>query len=342
MGASYHSNGYELAGSARISVPDLSPRDRSMSIFLQDEVAVVPDKLRLTFGAKLENNELSNRDLDVMPTVRLLWQIKKDAALWAAVTRAIRTPSYADLGAHAIDIVPAVPPGAAGNPFPVPLRVSATGTPGFGSEEITAHEMGVRGRLTPTVSYDVALYDMSYDKLRATQPADVVCNPSGTSVFANPLCLLTSDSATTELLFVNGAQGNVRGAELAADWDARDNWRIRASYAVTRESLSAPAPLGAAATVTPRNQLNLRSEWSLRPDVRLALWLRHVGSIESMSIDDYWQANLQVNWRPKDHWQLSFGAKNLLGTRLEFISEFNDVVPTQIERRYYIAAQWRF
>ena len=49
-------------------------------------------------------------------------------------------------------------------------------TPGFESETLLSYELGVRGRLTSNLGYDVALYRMQYDKLRAIVPIGVACS----------------------------------------------------------------------------------------------------------------------------------------------------------------------
>jgi iron complex outermembrane receptor protein len=341
-GASYRSNSYEIGTSARFSVPDTTPSDRSISVFAQDEFAVVPEKLRLTWGTKLEHNDLSDRSLDVMPTVRLLWQPTGDTAIWAAVTRALRTPSYGDRAARVLDISPVTPPGAPNNPFPLPMHVSATGTAGFVSESVVSREVGFRGRLSAKASYDIALYQSSYDDVRANLPVDVVCNPSGVSALTNPQCLFTSTGVTTEVLFVNAAAGDAKGLELAVDWDVSDNWRVRTSYSYTDEQLTAPAPIIVAPRYTPKNQASVRSEWSINSALRLASWLRYVDEIEPLSIESYWQAYFQLEWEPNDHWRLATGGRNLLGSQLEFVSELSDMVPVEAERLYYVTAQWRF
>jgi iron complex outermembrane receptor protein len=344
FGAEYRANSFEVASSEQIQMPFATASYGSISAFVQDQLALVPDKLKLTLGAKIEHNELSNRDYDVMPTARLLWQIDPETSFWAAVTRAVRTPSYADLGARVVDVDPVVPPGMSPNPFPLPLRFAAVGSPDFRSEELRAYEAGIRGRFGDATSYDLSLYSMDYDNLRAYSPAGAFCNPSHQSVQANPLCLFTSDSVITEIRFNNEGWGTVRGLELSVDWDLSDRWRIRTSYAYADETQgTAPPNIPASRTSGPRNQVAVRSEWSFGRSVALAGWLRYVDEIPSVGIDDYWQANVQLSWRVDDQWQLAVGGNNLLhSANLEYRSELNDTVATELERRLFLRAEWRF
>lgn len=67
------------------------------SLFLQDEIQLIFKKLWLTLEPKLEYSEI--RDLDVQPSVRLLWAINETHKVWAAVSRAVRTPALLEMQA---------------------------------------------------------------------------------------------------------------------------------------------------------------------------------------------------------------------------------------------------
>src|SRR5579864_6822200 len=68
--------------------------DSIYSGFVQYELPIVRDKLTLTAGTKLEHNKFSGFDYE--PSVRLLWTPTDHQSFWAAVTRAVRTPSRQD------------------------------------------------------------------------------------------------------------------------------------------------------------------------------------------------------------------------------------------------------
>ncbi len=60
------------------------------SIFAQDEIQLIKDRLRLTVGAKIEHNDFTG--VEVQPNARLLWMIDKRQSLWTAVSRACARP----------------------------------------------------------------------------------------------------------------------------------------------------------------------------------------------------------------------------------------------------------
>jgi iron complex outermembrane receptor protein len=66
-------------------------RTATESIFGQYELTVIPDRLRLITGAKLEHNSYTG--VEIQPQIRGMWSPKKAHTVWAAVSRAVRTPT---------------------------------------------------------------------------------------------------------------------------------------------------------------------------------------------------------------------------------------------------------
>src|SRR5262249_40120130 len=64
---------------------------QTYSTFIQDVIGLIPEHLNLTLGTKLENNYYSGWELQ--PTIRLLGMPTEHQSAWAAISRAVRTPS---------------------------------------------------------------------------------------------------------------------------------------------------------------------------------------------------------------------------------------------------------
>ena len=64
------------------------------SLFLQDEFTIVQERFKLVLGSKLEHNDYTG--FEVQPSMRLLWTPHERHTIWAAVSRAVVTPSRAD------------------------------------------------------------------------------------------------------------------------------------------------------------------------------------------------------------------------------------------------------
>ena len=336
-------NNYDLTGSGVVQFLQTIDEDTVISVFIQDEIMLVEDKLDLTIGLKLEDNELSPDDIEVMPTVRMLWKPVADHAVWASVTRAVRTPSIADLSAIANDVVPPVPPGDPLNPTPLPARVASVGNPEFQSESNLAYELGMRGQINESLSYDVALFQMEYEDIRSFSPGDALCQPSGVSFFADPLCVLTSDSILATYLFTNVNGATIAGVEATLDWMVRKDLRLRSAVSYANEDSDARADTLGVDGTYPEWQFSLRSEWSPTDHIDVAAIVRYVDNVDFRSLDEYWQANVHLRWSIEDSWVMSVGVRNLLeDANLEYVSELGDIVPTAIERTAFLNLRYSF
>ena len=343
FGGWIRSNSYDLSGSGVLQFTQDIDNDTVISAFIQDEIELIEERLSLNVGLKLEDNELSPDDVEVMPSVRLLWKPSEHHAVWGAVTRSVRTPSIADLAANVQDIVPALPPGDPLNPTTVPGRAMSVGNPNFASESNLAYELGIRGQLSSTVSYDLAMFTMEYDDIRSFSPGDIVCSPSGVSYFVDPLCFLNADSIIATYTFTNVNETTISGFEATLDWMVHRDFRLRSALSYAKEDATeAPGTLPVAGTY-PEWQFSLRSEWSPTDNIDIAALVRYVDEFEFRNIDEYWQANLHLRWSPNDHWVTSLGVRNLLddGT-LENVSELGDIVPTRIERTAFVNLRYSF
>ena len=78
---------------------DFPPHEQTYSVysgFIQDDIALVRDRLSFTVGTKVERNSFSG--FEVQPSGRLAWTPDAEHTVWASVTRAVRTPSRIEDG----------------------------------------------------------------------------------------------------------------------------------------------------------------------------------------------------------------------------------------------------
>src|SRR6185503_12852022 len=79
------------SSSSPIHLHPLAKTVQLFSGFGHDEITLVKDRLRLIVGIKLEHNYLSG--LEAQPSVRLAWTPSRQQTVWAAASRAVRTPA---------------------------------------------------------------------------------------------------------------------------------------------------------------------------------------------------------------------------------------------------------
>ncbi len=136
------------------------------SAFLQDEISLVDNRLRLTLGSKFEHNDFTG--FEVEPNARLLWTLSPNQSVWTAVSRAVRTPALTEEGLRLNSAV--IPPGTPANPAPLPAVVAVFGSHQFNSENLLAYELGYRVQATSNLSLDLATFYNHYSNLRTAEP----------------------------------------------------------------------------------------------------------------------------------------------------------------------------
>src|SRR5271154_3602464 len=95
-GVGYRYSTSKTDGSAFISLDPANLNTQLFSSFIQDEITLIPSSLSLTVGTKLEHNYYTG--FGVMPSARVAWNLRAKQTAWAAVSRALRTPSSIDTG----------------------------------------------------------------------------------------------------------------------------------------------------------------------------------------------------------------------------------------------------
>lgn len=136
---------------------ELDPESRRLwvyNIFAQDRFSVSPD-LSLIAGVKLEKSTFVG--WQVLPNLRIAYQPNKRALFWAAVSRAVRTPSRID---RQLEFLPLLAPST-----------------DFQAEKLTALEAGYRGEPKSWLSLSVNLFYNFYTDLRTTEFLDGVTIP---------------------------------------------------------------------------------------------------------------------------------------------------------------------
>lgn len=324
-------------GNREIIQTDVSERDLHLySAFIQDQITLQPERLFLTLGTKIEHNEYT--DFEIQPSARLSWNIDESNYAWAAVSRAIRTPSRAE---RDYDVFASVNPPNALNPSPFILELIAAGSTTMDSEEMTAYELGYRSVLSQNMTLDAALFYNDYSNLRFFDFS------SAPSVSFDPYFHLIQ-----EAMFSNGVNGSTHGIELSTNWQVNPDLRFELAYSYQKTDIDWLSVTDVTQnTDAPEHQLSLRSHQVLSSDLTLDLWLRYVDSIdlfatgystEIIKIDDYLNLDARIAWKPRSGVELSLVGQNLFDSQqLEYIQE-TLINPTEVERSVYLQLRMDF
>lgn len=322
--------GYRFTTDFTIATNQVSfdPKDDDyhlLSAFVNDEISLT-DNLKLTLGTKLELNSFTS--VEIQPSVRTLWNVTPANAVWAAVSRAVRTPSRAADAATLNNSV------RAGTP-PVQLRI--LGNDDVKSEELTAFELGFKSRPLPSLTVDIAAFYNVYDRLVTTElgSAFLETTPAPAHI-------------VQPLLFANNMSGEAHGLELSTDWRARDWLRLRSSYTLFELELHRKTGTGTASNEAaekrdPRHQFSLTAEVDLGSNVEMDATFRAVDRLSERNIRGYMTADMRLSWKPMKGVELSLVGRNLLQTqRAEARPEFLSTQITEVERSFYGSVKLEF
>ena len=152
-GASWRDTQDEITPGPVLSLTPAARRDQVRAAFVQDTIALVPQQWELTLGAKVERNDYTGTEWQ--PNARLAYTPSAQRLWWAAVSRAVRTPSRLES-----DVVLA---GA---------RLGA----GFDAERLTAYELGHRWQPNARWVFDIAVFRHAYDDLLTLEPGAGLAN----------------------------------------------------------------------------------------------------------------------------------------------------------------------
>lgn len=280
--------------------------------FVQDEMPLIRDWF-LTLGSKAEHNDYTGFEFE--PNVRLRWNFAPSEVLWAAVSRAVRTPSRIDRGIE--------------QPT-VPITVLSGGA-NFRSESLLAYELGYRGELSAHLSAAVSTFYNQYDDVR--------------SLGITPVKVLP-------LVFQNNLEGDTYGAELTLTDQVSADWQLRAGYDLLREHVR-PKPgttdLNHALneTADPENQIFLRSLVELEHGWQFDASWRWIDRLtinnggKPAVVPGYDELDVRIAWAVTAHWELSLVGQNLLHARHV---EYGPTPGSQVEidRSLLGKVLWRF
>lgn len=320
----------DIRSSEVLSFPEARETEDLVNAFLQDEIMLRPDRLWLTVGSKLEDNGYSG--LEVQPNLRAVWIPRRHHTLWAAVSRAVRTPSRAERDLRLDGQV--LGPGEL-SPGAPPAVVTTFGSRDFDSEELLAWELGYRLGLAPGLLLDLATFYNDYDRLRSTRVGEPFLEIAPYPHLVIPARIH------------NDLEGETWGAELVADWRATQRWRWTAGWSFLEMRIRdrrTGADGGAFnGGESPRHQVSFRSAVDLNHGVELDLTARWVDELPSLGVDSYASLDLRLGWRPRSSLEISVVGQNLLdGAHVEFAPEVIPTIPTAVERGVYGKVAWRF
>jgi iron complex outermembrane receptor protein len=324
-GVSYRttSDSLELWDAATVD-PVRSSQDL-VTAFLQDEITLLPQKLRLTLGTKLEHHDYTG--LEVQPTIRMLWNAAEGRTLWASASRAVSTPPrfYND-GRLATGVIQ--PEGS------LPIQMAIMPNRDLKAQRLNAYEIGARTEAGENVSLELATFYNSYDRVYIPVQEAFVFEPTPVPHLLLPL------------RWQAVAEYASYGAEAVVNYRPAHQWRLTGSYSWLHLRGKGHQLFDRA---SPAHQVAVRSYATLSPRFELNTSLAWVSSIDSMMLDTstiripaYLRLDAGVVFHATPSLEVGVWGKNLSDANHAEINSLETTGVTQIPRSVLVRMIKRF
>jgi iron complex outermembrane recepter protein len=273
------------------------------NLFAEDTLSI-GEAVKLTAGLKLEHDPYSG--WAGLPDLRLSWAPRENMLLWAAGSRAIRSPTPFD-----VDVVEKLG-----------TVVYVTGNPDFRSEKVDAYELGYRARPFDALAFSAVAFFNRYDDLRTIE--------------VNP------DTGFLPLRWGNRMSGDTYGFEAWADVQLTDSWRVSPGLRTLRKRLQfdegASGLLGLVqAGNDPDYQGSLRSTLDFASRGTFDLHLRYMDELPNPVTDGFYELSARVGWRLSSELEVAVSGFDLLDRRHQ---EYNSPEFGNVGRSVFAELRW--
>lgn len=304
-----------------LSLTDRKVTYTNWSIYGQDEIHFRDDRLRIILGAKLEDSQFMGTALQ--PTLRGIWKPVESHVLWAAASRAVRTPSRFELHSNV----------AFASDQATPAELQVIGNEHLEPEELHSYELGWRWRPDKSFAVDLALYRNDYERLIWLEPGPTSFDPGPPPRVVAPFT------------YMNALGSRMHGAELTGEWRPRDAFELSA-HAVWRDEDETDEHLGNRADLDnhdPKRSFMVRARLDLPRDIELDLAWRAVSELPGGNVNAYDALDLRLAWRTTPELELSLTVDNVFDHRhTEYLDQIATISGEQFGRSVFARISWRW
>lgn len=288
-----------------ISFDPIKRNIQTGNIFIQTDMPLIEDRLKLTTGIKFLDNTYSHGNF--LPNARLLWTPDNKQSIWASATRSIRLPSRFERDGNQL-----IRDGAE--------FIRLISNPQLLAETLWGFETGYRRQITSNLNVDIAGFFNDYNN--STSEREIA-----------PAAIQITDQRQTQIF----------GFEIYGQWNAFDRLRFMPSYSHLQVRNRVPLDQEAESGEDPKHQFTLRTQLDLVKNVEFDSFFRHIDKLPGLGVGSYQALDLRLAWKPRTNIELSVIGQNLLQSHhLEFMPELIPTMPVQIQRGIFGRVTIRF
>lgn len=328
-GAGYRFSSSTTHGNLLFSLDPPNLDTQLFSAFVQDEITVIPARLSLIAGMRVEHNYYTG--FGFMPSLGATWTLSQRQMVWVSISRALRTPSEIDTASQ-LTVNGFVPPSGP------PVLIRIVGNPAFQDEQEITYEAGYRIQPYDRLSMDFTAYYNSYSQLQTSEP-----EPS----------FLETDPAPTQIVmplnYENLMRGTTHGVEAFATWKITSRWTLTPAYSFEEIHLHLdPASQDTSSVATaegssPRQWARVGSHLALFHGLAWDVSANFVGRLENPAVPSYTRIDSQLTWHLREHLSANLVGQNLTQDHhIEFLNPEGTGFSNYMKRSGYVKLTWRF
>ena len=326
-GLGYRRSSDETKGTPNFYLTRPSQTDQIYGGFVRDEITL-GSKTKLLLGVKLDHNDYTG--WEAQPDARIIHRPDDKTALWAAVSKSVRTPSRMEQSGHLLLAAVQTPMG--------PAELALIGNTDFTSAQLTAYEAGARWQARKNLFIDFAAYHFQYSRLRTFESGTPFLETAGGPHLVIPVVL------------GNKLKGTTSGFDLSASWKPNRNWDLQASYSLISERFAftpgSTDTLGEYGVdgrgAFPKHMVKLGSNLKLSKDLSWSVFANYIHGVQTPKVSAYWDVDTQLSYRLNEQLEFSLGAKNLAYGQRYKGGEGGFEIPSEDQRSWYVTARWKF
>jgi iron complex outermembrane recepter protein len=314
-----------------------------LSTFINDEMELIDDTLRLSLGTKLTHNKYTG--WEAQPAARLTYLPSENATVFTGYTRAVRSPSRVE---HDYDqIVFVVPPET---PEDLPFNLVVLGDSKNDVVAVDSYELGSRIKMSENVYFDIGgFFALYHDGLSAERPEpEFEDNPPRITQFS---------------IFDNNMENRYWGGELLAEYRPMPDLRLIGMYRYLEgnsypqgdttdrcDGSEGSTPIRCKdGDFIPDHIFTIRTSYDVTERIQLDSFLRYNPRFKSnvrdedgdyIPIKEYTILDLRAAYKWSDSVELAIVGQNLIEEdHVEFFERADGAPAVDIPRTFYAQVQ---
>lgn len=309
-----------------VNTPQMQMPDRTTkltSFFINDEIPLFHDRLKLTGGIKMEKNSFTT--WEYQPSVRAIYSEDR-WAVWAAASRAVRTPNDMESGGRWNVKT------TGGLPFL--LRVVGDGS--VVTEKVDTYEAGIRLRPSEQSLVELTAFRIFYKNVPDT-------HASAANFFVE------NGIVVVPVNLINMLNGNGDGVEANFRYQPRQWLTFKGSYTYLHQlyddwpikDAESNSTVRSTKGQDPGNRFHIGVSVDPSSQWEFDMNLYFTGPFRQGTIEGHHRLDARMGWKPTENIEISLAGRDILRYSHRENTDNSMEYSTMIQQQYYLSLTYR-